>query len=196
MFRVFFLILLVPSVLASAQDLEVEVEVQGQRVEVSSTDPRGGWLQLREPPLPGLVPSTAADTTGRLDASFWDLELETIEGEAIRMSSLKGQYVLLNFWGEWCAPCLGEIPTLVATDETYEDGKIQLISLLYTDDLPAAREVIDREGMAWPQVLYLDSLTERFRVRSWPTNILILPDGETYVRRNGVTRVFFDQFLN
>ena len=42
------------------------------------------------------------------------IELKTLDGQAFRLSELRGQVVLLNFWAKWCVPCRAEIPELNA----------------------------------------------------------------------------------
>ena len=44
--------------------------------------------------------------------SFWALEMETPHGEMLKISSLAGQPLLVNFWATWCPPCVEELPLL------------------------------------------------------------------------------------
>ncbi len=43
---------------------------------------------------------------------FWALEMETPHGEMLKISSLAGQPLLVNFWATWCPPCVEELPLL------------------------------------------------------------------------------------
>lgn len=134
-----------------------------------------------------------AEQRARLDESFWELELTSLEGESISLSQWKGRYILLNFWGEWCAPCMEEIPELVAARSQIPSDKLIIIGMLLSYDLEAARDVMSDFGMDWPQVRVDDDLQTRFRVRGYPTNILILPDGKSYLSAGQIGRQFLLQ---
>ncbi len=101
--------------------------------------------------------------------------------------------MLLNFWGEWCAPCLDELPALLATRKDRADDELFMIGMLYTDNLEAAQALIDERGISWPQVHVKDDLIEQFKVNSYPTNILIFPDGRRYLKTGQVSTAFFDR---
>ena len=45
-----------------------------------------------------------------------DFELTLIDGSKVALHDLRGQVVVLNFWATWCAPCVAELPTLLALD--------------------------------------------------------------------------------
>ena len=130
-----------------------------------------------------------------LDESFWDLTLRTTEGGEIALRDLRGRYVLLNFWGEWCPPCLTEIPVLVRLRYTQPDERLFIIGILRTDEPDAARQVVEEMGMSWPQVMMTKTLRDRFRIIGYPTNILILPGGDRYLKAYMVSEVFFDRNL-
>ena len=176
-------------------------EVQGTRYKVDDVDPYGRRLMLAETSSPAtkrylkaLSDRRASEREhGQLDPSFWNLELRAMDGGTIELRQLKGQYILLNFWGEWSAPCLEEIPTLRQVDSEYGGGKLQIIGMLQTNDLEAANEVMEENEMTWPQVRLTEELAERFSIQGFPTNLLILPGGEKYIRASHVTSAFFDQ---
>src|SRR5699024_12283205 len=53
-----------------------------------------------------------------------DFELETLDGETVKLSDFRGQKVLLNFWATWCPPCRAEMPDMQKFHEENEDAVI------------------------------------------------------------------------
>ncbi len=133
--------------------------------------------------------------TASIDEEFWNLIETTIDGNTISLNKYKGKYVLLNFWGEWCKPCIGEIPELVKAYSEYGTNKLQIISFLYTSKLENARTVIKEKGITWPQISLSGEIQKKFKIKSYPTNILIFPDGKTCVQHGPVNRYFFKKYL-
>lgn len=133
--------------------------------------------------------------TTLIDEDVWNISATTIDGNAISFSKYKGKYVLLNFWGEWCKPCIGEIPELVKANSDYGTNKLQIISFLYTSKLEDARTVIKEKGITWPQISLSEPIQNKFKIKSYPTNILIFPDGKTCVQYGIVNRFFFNRYI-
>lgn len=130
---------------------------------------------------------------GKLNSDFWNLQFETIDGKPIQLADYKGLYLVLNFWGEWCAPCIEEIPILVKARQEYSGSKMVLISMLNTRNLGKARQMIHNHEMTWPQIQQNGAISNLFRVSSYPTNILIMPDGETYQEQGHINYKFFEE---
>jgi peroxiredoxin len=70
-------------------------------------------------------------------AANLDFTLKNMDGTDLKLSDLKGQVVLLNFWATWCAPCRMEIPWFVEFQETYEDRGLRVVGVS-VDDPPEA----------------------------------------------------------
>lgn len=92
-----------------------------------------------ESPLPG----TAA-------AAF---ELETLDGESLRLSDLRGKVVVLNFWASWCLACEAEHPYLVEAQREYANNDVQLIGIVYQDSRANAIRYTRRMGGTWPNLM-------------------------------------------
>ncbi len=132
---------------------------------------------------------------GVVDDSLWTLRAESIDGDSMSLQDYNGKYLLLNFWGEWCKPCLAEIPALLEGGEKYGAKDLRIIGVLSTSSVQNARTVMKEHGMYWPQIILSEKLQAEFDIRSYPTNILIFPDGKRYVRAGMITPRFFDDFV-
>ena len=183
------------------------IAIGGRNYRLTYVDPYGSSVQLSETDeAPTSLfrkaaekePEMAEDVAGRrgdLSDAFWGIELASIDGDRISVVDLKGRYILLNCWGEWCGPCITEMPTLVRARARYPEDKLAIIGLLRTGNLEVARRVMGDAGMNWPQVLLTKKLSGLFKVLSYPTNILILPDGIAYVEAGMIGDVFFSRHV-
>ena len=57
-----------------------------------------------------------------LEQEFWDNKFTDVNGNLIHLENLKGKFLLLNFWGEWCKPCQQEIPFLINAKNKYSSN--------------------------------------------------------------------------
>jgi peroxiredoxin len=93
------------------------------------------WLSRDE----GVAAQGAAAGGCPADAPAANLEftLKDMNGADVKLASLKGKVVLLNFWATWCGPCLMEMPSFVKIQEEYQDKGFQAIGVS-VDDPPEA----------------------------------------------------------
>jgi peroxiredoxin len=119
-----------------------------------------------------------------------DFTLADAKGKRVKLSDFKGQYVFLDFWASWCAPCRKENPNVKTQYEKYKGNGFTVLSVSL--DKPDARE-------AWLEAIQKDQIgmfthvsdlkgfdspvAREYYVRSIPTNFLISPDGK-FVNRN------------
>ncbi|MBQ1968339.1 MAG: TlpA family protein disulfide reductase [Flavobacteriales bacterium] len=89
----------------------------------------------------------------RVGIPFTDFSLLSHTGDSIRLSSYKGKYVLLDFWGSWCGPCIKEIPHIKEIWKRY--GTLEdfaLIGMALETDEDKWRETIKEQSMEWTHV--------------------------------------------
>ena len=78
-----------------------------------------------------------------------DIDLKNPEGKNIKLSSLKGKVVLLDFWASWCGPCRMEMPNVVAAYKKYKDKGFTVYSVSLDKDATAWKNAIGTLGMTW-----------------------------------------------
>ena len=109
----------------------------------------------------------------------------------MKLSSLRGQYVLLDFWATWCGPCVANLPALLRFHDTFAaDNRVRIVGLNLDDDPAETRAFVEARKLPWTQAHLggrdgdkVDILS-RYAVSSIPTYILIGPDGKL-IHRGG-----------
>ncbi len=84
-------------------------------------------------------PATATAAAVRIGERAPDFELTLIDGSRVRSADLRGQVVVLNFWGTWCGPCKAELPLLDNYYRLRKDNGLRVFAVATEDSLPASR---------------------------------------------------------
>jgi thiol-disulfide isomerase/thioredoxin len=114
--------------------------------------------------------STAPDFTIRLpDSSF------------LRRTDFKGKYVLLDFWGTWCKPCIENIPRLLAFRKKWDSTTVSMVSICYDtpDNTELMNTILQKNNINW--LNYLDesaesntnSISRLFHIKNFPKYVLM-----------------------
>ncbi|MCO6496297.1 MAG: AhpC/TSA family protein [Chitinophagaceae bacterium] len=101
------------------------------------------------------------------------------------LKSLRGKYVVLDFWGTWCMPCISGMPKMKEYLDKYK-GKMEIVGIAQeSDDGTSWREFLNKnKGYRWYQVLNRpeDDYVLKFSVAGFPTKIIIDPQGKIVER--------------
>ncbi len=82
-----------------------------------------------------------------------DFLLERPEGGSLRLSSLQGQPVLINFWATWCPPCRDEIPELIEAFEQHADEGLVVIGIDLQEPDKTVLQFAEEFGITYPLVI-------------------------------------------
>ena len=109
---------------------------------------------------------------------------EGIDGSTVRLSQMRGRYVVLNFFASWCIPCQREHDDLLRFQEAHrEAGDATVLAVTFNDELEDARRFFERRGGDWPVVADdRGKVSLDFGVRGPPESFLISPEGIVLTR--------------
>ena len=116
------------------------------------------------------------------------IDATTLDGSTFDIDSLRGTWVVVNFFATWCTPCIVEHPELVRFSEQHADGSAQVVSIAYDTEPQSLRDFFDRKGGDWPVVVGDDArLALDFGVTGVPESFLVSPGGQVVAHYTGVT---------
>ncbi len=109
-----------------------------------------------------------------------DFELETLTGETIKLSDLRGQAVLVNLWATWCPPCRAEMKSIETVYNEYKDQgfTVLAVNMTYQDDPLEIMPFAKGQGLTFPILLDTTSeMANAYQLKSLPSSYFINRDG-------------------
>jgi thiol-disulfide isomerase/thioredoxin len=133
------------------------------------------------------------------DGKAPDFTLKSIDGGSFTLSSLEkgGKYIVLDFWGSWCAPCLEGMPEMKKMYERFGD-RLEIVGIACRDGESNWKNAVARLDLPWIHVINDELLPEgdiaaRYHIASYPTKIILAPDRTIVCLYSGELPMFYDK---
>ena len=110
------------------------------------------------------------------------ISLPNVKGDTLTLVSLRGKYVLVDFWGTWCRPCRKENPNLRMAYGKYKKKGFEIFQVAIEHNKTDWKNTIREDKLYWKyqvsELTYMNSkIAREYYVKAIPTNYLINPEG-------------------
>ena len=111
-----------------------------------------------------------------------DIALPSPEGDTVRLSSLRGNYVMVDFWAAWCKPCRMENPNVVRLYEEYKDKGFEIYGVSLDRTKDAWVDAIAQDDLTWKHVSDLQYFNSEaaslYNINAIPATVLLDKEGK------------------
>ena len=107
-----------------------------------------------------------------------DFQLQSLDGESVSLSSLRGETVLLNFWATWCPPCRGEMPYIQGIYEDWVDRGLVILAVNIGESSSTVEDFMRSNNLSFTVLLdTTQGVAQSYAIQYIPTTFFIDKDG-------------------
>lgn len=124
-----------------------------------------------------------ADLTGQPAPDF---VLKSTAGKNLRLSEMRGQVVMINFWAAWCGPCRDEMPFLDELYVRYREAGFTVLGINMDESAASAQKMASRLGVSFPVMHDARQAVSRlYDVDAMPATVIVDRDGRVHAVHRG-----------
>ncbi|MTG98972.1 MULTISPECIES: TlpA family protein disulfide reductase [Myroides] len=127
------------------------------------------------------IANNPKDTTP-LNTATTDITIVDADGNKIKLSSLKGKVLFVNFWATWCPPCIKEMPSIQSLKEKFKKEDIAFIMIDVDGDHNKAQSFMDRKQYNLPVYIPGGAVSPNYLGNSVPTTLIFDKKGNLVQR--------------
>jgi cytochrome c biogenesis protein CcmG/thiol:disulfide interchange protein DsbE len=147
----------------------------------------GQWLGARAAPAATSGPLATSAPAPVAGAPAPDFTLSDLAGRPVKLSALKGQVVLINFWATWCIPCKQEMPAIQQAYQARTGKGFTVLAVNLNEPAGDVQAYIDNLKLSFPVLLDAgDVVNTLYRVRGYPTSFFVDRAGVVAVEHVGM----------
>ena len=127
-----------------------------------------------------------------------DFTLKNTKGTSVSLESLRGKWVVLDFWATWCGPCKASMPHLKEYYEKYA-GKFEVLGIAGSSKEEDWKTMVKDMKLPWINVINPQNTTEKedvlklYSIEAFPTYIIIDKEGKIYKKFIGASQKLYDE---
>jgi peroxiredoxin len=134
----------------------------------------------------GLILLASVAVAGTTASPAPDFTLKSNSGENLKLSELRGDVVLINFWASWCGPCRQEMPLLSELHDKYKDLGFTVLGVNVEENSAQARKLLKESPVSFPVLFDNDStVSKEYNVVAMPSTVLVDRDGNVRYLHKG-----------
>jgi peroxiredoxin len=115
-----------------------------------------------------------------------DFELPDVNGKVMSLKSLRGKFVLVDFWASWCKPCRNENPNVVSAYQQFKDKNFTILGVSLDKEKEGWVKAIADDQLTWSHVSDLkfwdSKVVPLYGIEGIPFNVLIDPEGKVIAK--------------
>lgn len=143
---------------------------------------------------PQVAQSQQAEVSADLDAKYAtellksgtmapEIDLPTIDGKEFKLSSLRGKYVVIDFWASWCPDCRKDAPAIIALYDKFNAKGVEFVGVSFDKNKESWQNGVGKLGIEYTQVSDLKHMRESavaqaYHIKWIPSIYVVDPEGK------------------